>query len=147
MIYIAADHRGFQLKKYLNAYLHSQLKVDFEDLGAQTLDPDDDASDFAIKVAKKVAKDQASRGILICWTGHAMCMTANKFKGVRAISGHSIESAEMGRKHTDANILCLASKFLTDDHAAAIVKKFIETDFDGAKRLLRRLEKVNKLPE
>ncbi len=145
MLYIAADHRGFQLKKYLNTYLHTQLEVEYEDLGAFTHNPEDDASDFATAVAEKISNNPDERGILICWTGHSMCITANKFKGVRAISGYSIESAELGRKHNDANILCLASKYLTEEHAAAIVKKFLETPFDGHPRLVRRNQKITEL--
>ncbi|OGH84685.1 MAG: hypothetical protein A2261_00020 [Candidatus Magasanikbacteria bacterium RIFOXYA2_FULL_44_8] len=145
MLYIASDHRGFEMKKYLNAYLHSQLKVECEDLGAHTYDATDDAPDFAAAVGKKISKKPTNFGILICWTGYSMCIAANKLKGVRAIAGYNIEGAEMGRKHNDANVLCLASKYLTDEHAAAIVKKFLETKFDGDKRLVRRNEKIAAL--
>ena len=145
MLYLAADHRGFELKNFLNQYIKTQLKLKAEDLGAKKQDPADDAGDFAVAVAKKVVKSKNNLGILICWTGHAMCITANKMPGTRAIAGYSIEGAEMGRKHNDANILCLASKYLTSNQAAAIVKKFIETKFDGDERLVRRNEKIAQL--
>jgi len=145
MIYIGADHRGYQLKKYIIRYLDKQLGIKVEDLGAHESDPEDDAPDFAIAVAKKVAESSDNQGILICATGHAMCITANKVKGAYAILGQSVESAEMGRLHNDANILCLPAKFLTEDHASAIVKKFIETEFDGDERLVRRNNKIKDL--
>jgi len=145
MIYIGADHRGFKLKKYIIRYLDKQLKIKAEDLGAFEYDPADDAPNFALSVAKKVAKQKDAKGILICWTGHSMCITANKVKGAYAILGQNVESAEMSRKHNDANILCLPSKFLTNEHAVAIAKKFLETEFQNDKRLLRRINKIKKI--
>jgi len=145
MIYIGADHRGYQLKKYLVRYLDKQLGIKVEDLGAHESNPEDDAPDFAIAVAKKVAENPENKGILLCWTGHAMCITANKVKGAYAILGQSVESAEMGRLHNDANVVCLPTKFLTEDHASAIVKKFIETHFDEDERLIRRNDKIKGL--
>ena len=145
MLYIGADHRGFKLKKYIIRYLNKQLGIKVEDLGAYEYNPEDDAPDFAKKVALKVAKQKNAKGVLLCWTGHAMCITANKIKGVYAILGQSVESAEMGRRHNNANILCLPTKFLTNEHATAIVKKFLETEFDGEKRLMRRNNKIKKL--
>ncbi len=145
MIYLGADHRGYQLKKTLASYIKNELNLDLEDLGAHEPNPTDDAPDFAVAVAQKVAGDPQNRGILICWTGHSMCITANKIKGARAIAGYNIEGAELGRRHNDANILCLASKFLSDDHARAIVKKFLETEFENDARLVRRNEKISEL--
>jgi len=146
MIYIGADHRGFKLKTYLKRYLKNQLKLKYEDVGALKYDPTDDAPDFALKLSRKVSKKPTvDKGILICWTGHAMCITANKIKKIRAVEGYNIESAEFGRLHNNANVLCLASKFLSEDHAVAIVKKFLETNFDGDSRLVRRDKKITKL--
>lgn len=145
MIYLAADHRGFQLKNHLADYLKKELRVEFEDLGAAAFDSNDDSPDFALAVAKKVAAHPANRGILICWTGHGMCIAANKIKGVRAITGYNIEGTELGRAHNDANVLCLASKFLSNEHAVAIVKKFLETAFAGDERLVRRNDKIAAL--
>jgi len=145
MIYIGTDHRGYQLKKYLIRYLDKQLGIKAKDLGAFESNPEDDAPDFAIAVAKKVAENKNNKGILLCWTGHAMCITANKIKGAYAILGQNVESAEMGRLHNDANVICLPTKFLTEDHASAIIKKFLETKFNGDERLIRRNNKIKRL--
>ena len=145
MIYITSDHRGFQLKKHLLGYLKNELKIQAEDLGPKEHNPNDDASDFAVRLSKEVVKNPANLGILICWTGHSMCISANKIKGIRAIAGYSIEGAEFGRKHNDANVICLASKYLSDDHAGAIIKKFLETKFDNDERLVRRKKKIEEL--
>ena len=145
MLYIASDHAGLKLKKYLTRYLEKQLAIPFEDMGPVEYDKDDDFPDYAAPLAKKVAEDKKNKGILICGSGHGVCITANKIKDIRAIQGYSIEGAEMGRKHNNANILCLAGRILTQEHAVAIMKKFLETDFENEDRLKRRDRKIAKL--
>lgn len=147
MLYIASDHGGYQLKKYLVRYLKNQLKTAVEDLGPETYDETDDYPVFAAKLAKKVAKEKDAKGILLCKTGHGVCMMANKIKGVRAILGYSIEGAEWGRNDEDANILCLAAKFISEEHAGAIVKKFLQTEFENVERRARRLKEIDGLDD
>jgi len=145
MIYISADHAGYQLKKELFEFLSKKLGMEITDLGPKEYDKDDDFVDYAVKLAQKVATDIKSKGILICGSGHGMCIAANKIKGIRAITGYSISGAEFGRQHNDANILCLAGRILSKDHAEAITKKFLETDFKNEVRFIRRNEKINEL--
>ena len=145
MLYISSDHAGFKLKNLLTDKLQNNLKVDFEDMGPKQYDPEDDFPDFAAALAKKVVKNQNNRGILICGSGHGMCIAANKIKGARAILGASIESTELGRRDNDANILCMSGHVLSLEHALAIVKRFLETDFDNKERRLRRLKKISNL--
>lgn len=142
MLYIASDHAGYQLKKHLFTYIKTQLRKSIKDLGPKKFDKDDDFPDFAAPLAKKVASKDGDLGILICGTGHGVCITANKIKGASAILGYSIEAAEMGKKHNNANVLCLAGKVLSNEHANAIVKKFLETKFENAERLVRRNKKI-----
>lgn len=145
MIFIASDHAGFQLKKFLLQYLKTQLKTEAEDLGPFSFQQDDDFPDFATPLAEKTVKNKDNRGILICGSAHGMCIAANKIKGARAIVGYSIEGAEMGRRHNNANILCLAGRVISDEHAAAITKKFLETEFQNEERLVRRDAKITEL--
>lgn len=145
MIYIASDHAGFQLKKALIIYLEKVLKRETTDLGPKIYTQDDDYPDFAVPVAKKVAEDKDSLGILICGSGHGMCITANKVSGIRATLAPSIESAEFARKEDNANVLCLAGRVLSDEHARAIVKAFIEKPFSDEERHARRLKKITEL--
>ncbi len=142
MIYIASDHVGLQLKQTLLAQLETVLKLPVTDLGPVTYQETDDFPDFAAPLAKKVVANAENRGILICGSGHGMCIAANKIKGVRAIVGYSIEGAELGRRHNDANIVCLAARVISNDHALAIVKKFLTTNFESAERLVRRNQKI-----
>lgn len=144
MLYIGADYAGFDLKTKLVAYLKKQLKLKIEDLGTFKK-TEDDFVDYAVPVAKAVAKNEENRGILICNSGHGMNIAANKIKGARASIGYSIEGAELARTHDNVNILSLSSRALTPKHAAAIVKKFLETDFIPLERRLRRMKKIAKL--
>ncbi len=145
MIYLGADHRGHALKKYLLRFLEKQLKREAVDLGAIDYDDQDDFVDFAVLVAKKVAAEPGSFGILLCGNGQGMCMAANKIKGARAMLGHSIESAEFTRREDDANIICLPARTMSDEHATAIVKTFLETEFSREEKRVRRLDKLKAL--
>jgi ribose 5-phosphate isomerase B len=147
MLYIASDHGGYQLKKYLLRFIEKQLKMKVEDLGPLKYEEGDDFPDFAIPLAKKVASKKDDLGILICKTGHGVCLAANKVTGVRAILGYSIEAAEKGRKEEKANVLCLAGAVITDEHAAAMVKRFLETSFEANERHMRRLAKIEALEQ
>lgn len=145
MIYIASDHAGYQLKKDLVDYLQKKLNLEITDLGPTKYDDTDDYTDYAVPVAKKVSTEKESFGILICGSGHGMCITANKIPGIRAIVGYSIQGAEIARQHNDANILCLAGRILSKDHAEAIVKKFLESTYKNDERFVRRNNKIAQL--
>ncbi len=143
MIYLASDHGGYQLKKYLLRYLKVRLKKEAEDLGPFEYNKDDDYPDFVIPAAKKVAKNKHNRGIFICGMGNGASIAANKVKGIRAALGYSIEAAEWARRDNDANVICLAGGVISNEHAIAIVKKFLENEFDGG-RHERRVKKIMK---
>lgn len=145
MLYIASDHGGYQLKKYLVHFLKTQLETEAKDLGPHEYKEDDDFPDFAFLLAKKVAENDKAKGILVCRTGQGMCIAANKIKGIRAILGYNIETAEKSRKEDNANVLCLAGGVLSEEHAAAVVRRFLETEFDGEERRMRRLKKIEEI--
>lgn len=145
MIYIAADHAGYHLKKELFDFLTKKLGHEAQDMGPKSYDEKDDFVDFAVPLANKVAAEPGSMGILICGSGHGMCIAANKIKGTRAIIGYSILAAELGRQHNDANIICLAARVLSKDHAEAIVKKFIDTQYKREEKYIRRNTKISEL--
>lgn len=145
MIYIASDHRGYQLKKELFDFIKTKLEKEIVDMGPAKYDEEDDFVDYAVPLAEKVVSVKNSLGILICGSAHGMCIAANKIKGARAIVGYSISGAELGRQDNDANILCLAGRILSKDHAEAITKKFLETNFKSEERFTRRLDKIAEL--
>ena len=87
MLYIAADHAGHKLKKYITTYLAKTLKQEVTDLGAETYDENDDFPDYATLLAKKVTSNKNDLGILLCGSGQGMCISANKVPGIRAALG------------------------------------------------------------
>ncbi len=146
MLYIASDHAGFQLKKELTGYIKTELKRDVKDLGPEVLIETDDFPDYAIPLAKKVAESTENMGILICGSGQGTCIVANKVKGAYAVQGYNLRATELGRKDNNANILCLGARLLPSvDFAKAIVKKFLDTKFDGDERFVRRNNKIKEL--
>lgn len=145
-IYLGADHRGFNLKEFLKKKLE-QEKIDFEDLGDDKLNPDDDYVDFAHHVAERVVSDPGSMGILICGSGAGVDMVANKIDGIRSALVFDIARAIQAREDEDANVLSLPADVLSDDLAWEIVQTFILTPFSMEDRHIRRLEKLKKVED
>ncbi|MBI2635401.1 MAG: RpiB/LacA/LacB family sugar-phosphate isomerase [Parcubacteria group bacterium] len=142
MIYIGADHRGYDLKETLKTYL-KELNFNFEDLGALELVPDDDYPDYAVLVAKKVAEDpENNRGILICGSGVGVDIVANKIKKVRSALLFNVEQARMSRNDDNANVLSFSSDFTDENSAKEILKIWLETPFSRLERHARRVEKI-----
>src|SRR5213076_2672448 len=96
---------------------------------------------FAFQVARAVSGKLVDRGILICGTGIGMCIAANKVQGVRAAPCHDSITAEMSRRHNDANILCLSADLLGEELIDRMVRIWLETDFEGG-RHAPRVEKI-----
>ena len=131
---IGCDHAGVGLKRGL---LDSVLKAyEITDMGTDSTDSVD-YPDIAHKVADAVASGEVERGILICGTGIGMAMAAGKMKGIRAAACTEPYSAELSRRHNDANILCLGARVIGTGMAEKIVKKWFATPFDGGRHALR----------
>lgn len=143
-IYIGSDHAGFELKEKLKVYLVEQGH-NVEDRGPFSFDAGDDYPDFVFLVAKSVAQEPETRGIIIGKSGQGEAMVANRIKGVRAsvYYGGSTEILKLSREHNDANILSLAAGFLSDDEAKQAVKLWLETPFSNEPRHARRIKKLD----
>lgn len=136
-LYIAADHAGFELKKYL---INKFPELKFEDLG--TDNPDRvDYPDFADRVVQKLQTDRDSFGVLICGSGQGMAIRANRHQNIRAALCWTDEVAKLSREHNDANILCLGSRFTDPQKAESILKSFLNAEFEGG----RHQNRVDKL--
>jgi ribose 5-phosphate isomerase B len=138
-IAIASDHAGFELKEHVKAQL-AAAGHDVVDVGPET-DDSVDYPTFAKPAARLVADGDAERGVLVCGSGVGVSIVANKIDGVRAVNAHDPYEAEMSRRHNDANVLTLAGGRLSEEDAAPIVGRFLETDFDGG-RHARRVAKI-----
>lgn len=145
MIFIGADHRGFQLKEELKKYL-AERGEKFKDLGNLKLESEDDYPDFALKVAEEVAKaPEKNRGVLLCGSGVGVDVAANKVKGIRSALALSAWMAQAARKDDDVNVLSLSADLTDPATAKRIVKAFLETPFSGEERHRRRIEKIKQI--
>jgi len=144
-VFLGADHKGFHLKEKIKKYL-KKIRVGFEDLGNKIFDPKDDYPNFAISVAKKVARTK-NKGVLICGSGAGVCITANKVKGIRAAQAFTTQQAKALRREDDINILCLDGDELGERKVQEIVRTFLKTKFSNLARHKRRIEKIKKVEE
>lgn len=144
MIYFGADHGGFDLKEKLTLWL-SQNGYEAKDMGADSLDSEDDYPDFVIPVAEKVAENPGSFGVVIGRSGNGEAIAANKVKDIRAALCLNIEMARKAKEHNNANVLSLGADYIDAVDAYAILKTFIETPFSNEERHVRRLKKITEL--
>ena len=140
-IFLGADHAGFEAKEKIKKYFESN-NIDYEDLGYLTYDSKDDYPDIAFKVAKKVAKDKKSKGILLCGTGEGMAIAADKVKGIRAVEAYDLLSAKLSREHNDSNVLALGARTLSIEKIKKIITAWLNTEFSKAKRHERRIKEI-----
>ena len=175
MIYLGADHRGYELKEKTKQWL-AELGYKFEDCGAFEYNKDDDYPDFISKVAQRVSEDsENNQGIILGMSGQGEAIVANKFKGVRAVvfygpsyelkgfkswamalGGHAgivegmyndklKEIITLSREHNNANVLSLGASFLHERAAKYFIKLWLETKFSGEERHVRRINKIKEL--
>lgn len=158
-IFIGADHAGYQLKEKLKIYL-GELGHAVEDKGAFKYNADDDYPDFSQEVAKSVASNKGSFGIILGGSGQGEAMCANRVSGARVAvfygqavaqepidikgqkSKDSFEIVKLARAHNDANILSLSARFLSEDEIKFAVELFLTTKFPGDQRHIRRISKL-----
>ena len=136
---IASDHAGYLLKEEIKKHL--QNNYDVIDFGTNSTESVD-YPDFAKQVAKYVQNND-SLGILVCYTGVGMSITANKYHGVRAALVFNEANAMLAREHNNANIICLGSKDVTVSNAIKYVDIFLTTAFAG-RRHARRVNKIHE---
>ena len=140
-IAIGSDHRGYEAKERIKA-LVQDLGHEALDHGAESRSPCDyPVSAFA--VAQDVAEGRADRGILLCGTGLGMSIVANKVAGVRAALCHDELTAQLARRHNDANVLCLPADLVGDSLMQSMVRTWIATEFEGG-RHQRRVDLIRQ---
>ncbi len=147
IIYLGADHQGFNLKEILKIYLNKN-GYQVVDFGNNNYNEKDDYPDFILPVAKKVAENpEQNRGIILGSSGQGEAITANKIKGIRAavFYGGPEEIIKLSREHNNANILSLGASFLEKEQAKQAIKIWLKTDFSEGERHIRRIKKIENL--
>ena len=141
MIAIGSDHGGYILKmKHLD-----ELGLEYKDYGTYT----EDSCDYPVygeAVSRAVVSGECDRGIVICGTGIGISITCNKVHGIRAALCGDCYSAEMTRRHNDANILALGARVTALGLALKIVDTFLNTPFEGG-RHAKRIALIKEVEE
>ncbi|MBM6693634.1 ribose 5-phosphate isomerase B [Pseudoflavonifractor capillosus] len=138
-ISIGSDHGAFTMKEHLKQYLTEQGHQ-VVDCGTYSTDSCDYA-DFAKAAAQLVASGDCDRGIVMCTTGIGISIAANKVRGIRCALCSEPYSAEMTRRHNDANMLAMGGALIGPNMADRIVDVFLNTEFEGG-RHARRVGKI-----
>lgn len=137
-IAIGADHAGFEYKELLKSYL---TEYELKDFGTHSTDSVD-YPDFAHPVASAVESKEFTFGILVCGSANGVAITANKHQHIRAAICWLNELAALARQHNNANILCIPSRFVSEDLAKEMATTFLTTAFEGG-RHEGRVEKIS----
>lgn len=140
---VAADHAGFPLKD-LVLKIVAELGHEGLDLGTHTTESVD-YPDYAEKVGRAIQKGDADRGIILCGSGVGAAIAANKMVGVRAGLCHDTYSAHQSVEHDNANVLTLGARIIGPEIAMEIIRNFLQAEFSGEERHVRRLKKVKSI--
>ncbi len=135
MIAIGCDHGGLEIKNAIIEDL-KQKGIEYKDLGTYTSDSVDYPV-YAKAVCAEIVNGNAEKGILCCGTGIGMSIAANKIKGIRAAVLSDEFSAEMTRRHNDANVLCLGGRVIDCEKAVKLAEIFLNTEYEGGRHARR----------
>ena len=138
-IILASDHAGFKLKEEIKNFLIKKRKK-VMDLGTYSKNSVD-YPDFAHRLSKKIKRNNKQFGILVCGSGVGMSIAANRHKNIRAALCYNIKNTKLSRKHNNANVIAIGSRFTKKNNALKFVTAFINTDFEKG-RHLRRIKKI-----
>jgi ribose 5-phosphate isomerase B len=140
MIAIGSDHAGYEMKEALINWV-AQQEIPVIDFGTDSAESVD-YPDYAHAVTASILDGESVIGILICGTGNGICMTANKWRDIRAALCWNPEIASLARQHNNANILCMPARFISIEDAIQILEVFLDTEFEGG-RHEKRVNKIN----
>lgn len=137
---IASDHAGYQMKQSIVGYLEG-LGYKVKDFGTDSEEAVN-YPDYGHPLAEAVESGSYALGISLCGSGNGINMVTNKHQGIRGAICWNKEISELARKHNDANICSIPSRFLDLETAKEIVKVFLETEFEGG----RHVKRIKKIP-
>ena len=143
-IAVAFDHRGVKLRECVLSVLQ-ELGHEAVDLGTDGPEPRVDYPDKAQEVGDAIRSAAAERAVFVCGSGVGASVAACKLPGIRAAICHDTYSAHQGVEHDDMNVLCLGSEVIGAELAAELVRTFLQAEFDGGERYVKRLEKVARM--
>ena len=141
-IAMGCDHGGFAMKEELKAYLCEQGH-EVKDCGCYST-ASCDYPEFGEAAARAVAEGECEKGIVVCTTGIGISIAANKVKGIRCAHCPDVMSAEMTRRHNDANVIAIGAGMVGMNVAKRMVDVFLTTEFEGG-RHQRRVDRMMEI--
>ena len=142
MIAIGSDHGGFELKERIKKHLEER-SLEYKDFGCYD-ENSVDYPDIAEKVCNAINSGDADKGILVCGTGIGISIAANKIDGIRAAHCHDVYSAEMTKRHNNANVICMGGRVIGRELAFKIIDAWLDAEFEGG-RHQKRIDKIHTL--
>ena len=141
-IAVGSDHAGYEYKQRILSEL-GQLGHDATDMGTDSTAPVD-YPDFIVPTARALAAGDVDRGIVLGGSGNGEAMAANKVHGIRCALCWNEETAELARRHNDANMISIGQRMISIEMALAIVRRWLSTPFDGGRheRRIRKLDSI-----
>ena len=141
-IVVGSDHGGYELKNQVIEHLKAR-GIEVEDLGCFSTDSVD-YPEYGQKVAKAVAAGKADKGVVCCGTGIGISIAANKVKGIRCALPYDDFTAEMCKRHNDANVVSFGGRTLPPEKVMHLIDIWLDTEFEGG-RHERRVNMLNEL--
>lgn len=141
-VYLGSDHAGYKYKEMLMGHL-AEKGFEVEDIGANS-EESVDYSDFGRTLGERVGAEPGNYGVLVCGTGIGIGMAAGKVDGVRAATVHDEFTAEMAKKHNNANVIAMGERVIDEEMAKKIVDTFFGAEFEGG-RHARRVDKITAI--
>lgn len=142
MLAIGSDHGGYELKEHIKKYL-DEKGVAYKDFGCYD-ESSVDYPDIAEAVCKSINDGESENGILVCGTGIGISIAANKIDGIRAAHCHDVYSAEMTKRHNNANVICMGGRVIGRELAFKIIDAWLGAEFEGG-RHQTRIDKIHDL--
>lgn len=150
-VHLGSDHAGFELGQHLLQQLEKEGHTVI-DHGPTAFDPEDDYPTYCLRAARAVVEDPGSLGIVLGGSGNGEQIAANKVAGIRAALAWSTETAQLARKHNDANVLAIGARMHSFDEATELALSYLRTPFSAEERHARRItmlaayERTGELP-
>ena len=141
-VHLGSDHAGYELKQAVVRRL-GELGHEVVDHGPALYDAVDDYPPFVLRAALGVAGDPGSLGVVLGGSGNGEAIAANKVSGVRCALAWSLETAQLGRQHNDANVLSMGARMHEQEVALGLLEAFLATDYSGDLRHTRRIEMLS----
>ena len=130
-IVVGSDNAGYDYKEALKADLAADTRVDeVVDVGVGGADDGTFYPNVAIAAAEQVRDGRVDRALLVCGTGLGVAISANKVRGVRAVTAHDSFSVERAVLSNDAQVLCLGQRVIGLELARRLAREWLGYTFD-----------------